>query len=355
MAAPGVLQNDSDAEGDTLTTAEISAPDNGTLALNADGSFTYLPNAGFTGDDSFTYVANDGTADSNVATVTITVNAVNGTPFATCGGYDVFETAPGVYAAPSFAGNLMVGDDSYNWLQGTDGPDLILGLGGPDDLWGRDGDDVLCGGEGVDIILGQRGNDTLYGDDQPDWLIGGPDNDTLYGGDGWDDLQGDGGNDLLYGEGGSNVLLGGAADDDLFGGDEPDALFGQDGNDDLDGAGADDLCKGGRGNDTITNCEGASTADATVADEAAIDEDAARRSNDGPNGENAIEQRIQQLFLPLITNKAALTAQTVAESQPASVAAASAPMALETAGTDLLQDEAVPAPQSFLPLVVGTD
>jgi len=48
----------------------------GTLTLNADGSFDYIPNLDFTGSDSFTYFANDGTADSAVAaTVTINVNA----------------------------------------------------------------------------------------------------------------------------------------------------------------------------------------------------------------------------------------------------------------------------------------
>ena len=40
----------------------------------SDGAFTYTPEAGFAGVDTFTYVANDGTSDSNVATVTITVN-----------------------------------------------------------------------------------------------------------------------------------------------------------------------------------------------------------------------------------------------------------------------------------------
>ena len=43
------------------------------MTLNADGSFTYTPAANFNGTDSFTYTASDGTADSNVATVTITV------------------------------------------------------------------------------------------------------------------------------------------------------------------------------------------------------------------------------------------------------------------------------------------
>jgi len=52
-----------------------SAPTNGSLTLNADGSFTYMPAAGFNGTDSFSYHASDGTADSNTATVSITVTA----------------------------------------------------------------------------------------------------------------------------------------------------------------------------------------------------------------------------------------------------------------------------------------
>ncbi len=44
------------------------------MTLNANDSFTYTPNNGFTGNDSFTYKANDGTSDSNAATVTIAVN-----------------------------------------------------------------------------------------------------------------------------------------------------------------------------------------------------------------------------------------------------------------------------------------
>ena len=40
----------------------VTGPAHGTLTLNADGSFTYTPTAGYTGTDSFTYKANDGTA-----------------------------------------------------------------------------------------------------------------------------------------------------------------------------------------------------------------------------------------------------------------------------------------------------
>ncbi len=78
-----VLGNDTDVDPGTTLTATLGAsPTNGTVTLNADGSFTYTPNANFNGTDSFTYTASDGTAVSNVATVTITVTGVNDAPVA---------------------------------------------------------------------------------------------------------------------------------------------------------------------------------------------------------------------------------------------------------------------------------
>jgi hypothetical protein len=74
VAAPGVLANDTDVEGSSLTATLVSGPANGTLTFNADGSFEYTPNAGAV-SDSFTYVANDGSLDSAVTTVNITVIA----------------------------------------------------------------------------------------------------------------------------------------------------------------------------------------------------------------------------------------------------------------------------------------
>ncbi|MEJ2706816.1 MAG: Ig-like domain-containing protein [Anaerolineales bacterium] len=82
VAAPGVLGNDTDADGDSLTAALVSDVSNGTLSLNADGSFTYAPNADFNGADGFTYTADDGRVASNIATVSITINAINDPPVA---------------------------------------------------------------------------------------------------------------------------------------------------------------------------------------------------------------------------------------------------------------------------------
>ncbi|WP_026012120.1 Ig-like domain-containing protein, partial [Singulisphaera acidiphila] len=57
-------------------------PTHGTLTLNSNGSFTYVPTAGFIGTDTFTYQAFDGTTLSNIATVTITVLAPAQAPVA---------------------------------------------------------------------------------------------------------------------------------------------------------------------------------------------------------------------------------------------------------------------------------
>ena len=80
VAAPGVLGNDSDPDGDALTAARVSGPSNGTVLLNGDGSFTYTPAANFNGSDSFTYQVSDGVASSSAATVSIAVGQVNDTP-----------------------------------------------------------------------------------------------------------------------------------------------------------------------------------------------------------------------------------------------------------------------------------
>src|SRR5205814_1070845 len=73
VAAPGVLANDSDVDGDPLSAILVSNPTHGTLTLNSDGSFSYMPALNFNGTDSFTYKASDGQAQSGVATVTVTV------------------------------------------------------------------------------------------------------------------------------------------------------------------------------------------------------------------------------------------------------------------------------------------
>ncbi len=73
----------SDPDGDSLTYAEGTGPANGTLAFNADGTFTYDPDPNFSGSDSFTFTASDGAATSGPATYSITVDPVNDAPVCT--------------------------------------------------------------------------------------------------------------------------------------------------------------------------------------------------------------------------------------------------------------------------------
>ena len=100
VPAPGLLDNDSDADGDALRAVRDNGPAHGTLNLNSDGSFTYSPDANYNGEDSFTYTASDGTEDSNSATVSIIVNPVNDAPsFDSDGNVSVAEDS-GAYSAP---------------------------------------------------------------------------------------------------------------------------------------------------------------------------------------------------------------------------------------------------------------
>ena len=79
-AAPGVLGNDTDPDGDALSAVLDSGPAHGTVSLDADGLFVYTPAPDYNGPDGFTYKARDGSQDSGAATVGITVAAVNDAP-----------------------------------------------------------------------------------------------------------------------------------------------------------------------------------------------------------------------------------------------------------------------------------
>ncbi len=112
-----VLVNDGDSDGSTLTvnTTPIDNVDNGTLVLNEDGTYTYIPYPDFYGEDSFTYtVCNDeDPVECETATVIITVNPVNDAPIA---GNDTATTENG---------NPVSGDVTPNDSD-IDGDDLII-------------------------------------------------------------------------------------------------------------------------------------------------------------------------------------------------------------------------------------
>ena len=72
----GLLTNDQDADGDELTVRLESSPAHGQLTVNEDGSFVYLPNAGYVGQDQFRYRPFDGQQLGSPVDVWITVSPV---------------------------------------------------------------------------------------------------------------------------------------------------------------------------------------------------------------------------------------------------------------------------------------
>ena len=73
-AASGLLLNDTDSTGLSLTANKVSDPSHGSVTVNSDGSFTYTPTTGYAGTDSFGYKAYNGFVYGNTANVSISVN-----------------------------------------------------------------------------------------------------------------------------------------------------------------------------------------------------------------------------------------------------------------------------------------
>jgi VCBS repeat-containing protein len=256
VAAPGVLGNDSDPDNNPLSAVLVSGPSRGTLVLNLDGSFTYTPTTNQSGSDSFTYQASDGTLASELATVTLTVTAVNDTPTVTvaaggaCGRddhsgtinltvADVESPAAGLTLSAASSNSVLV--PSGNVIFGAGGAARTMTVSAVD---GRSGTAILTvtvsdgqasGTVEVAVTVGGGGKDTLTGESRADVLLAQSNNDTLTGG---------GGNDLLCGDSGGDTLSGGVGDDSLGGGSGSDRLTG--------GSGADRF-SGGSGTDTATD------------------------------------------------------------------------------------------------------
>ena len=89
-----VLDNDSDADGDTLSVVSVTQGENGTVVLTS-GSVFYTPDADFAGTDGFTYTATDGNGGMNSARVAVTVTGVDDDPTAVNDTLDSVEAGSG--------------------------------------------------------------------------------------------------------------------------------------------------------------------------------------------------------------------------------------------------------------------
>jgi VCBS repeat-containing protein len=252
------LGDDSDPDDDQLSAMLESGPSHGTLNLNANGSFTYTPKNNFNGTDSFTYRAKDGTLDSNLATVTITIAATNDNPTVTvaaegtCGKddhsgtvtltvADVDNPASGLTLSAASSNPALVPAGNVNFAGSgatrTMSVNVVDGRSGTAKLTitVTDGHDSNKVDDLVTVQVGGGDKDTLNGGKGADLLLAQSNNDVLNGGEG---------NDLLCGDSGSDTLSGGAGDDSLGGGSGTDKLTG--------GPGADRF-SGGSGTDTATD------------------------------------------------------------------------------------------------------
>ncbi|HKB00582.1 MAG TPA: Ig-like domain-containing protein [Gemmataceae bacterium] len=278
VAAPGVLANDTDPDGDPLSAIVVDPPAVGTLTLNPDGGFTYDFPAELVGPVKFTYKASDGTSESAPATVTLTRGPaviVNGSVLTVRStvGADAARlrrsgnlirvelvTPEGVIvqtARPSGAlrftqVNVFLGDgDDHLEAAGLTVPVHADGGAGSDALRTGSGRDTVDGGSGNNVLITGSGNDAVTAGDGTNEIQSGLGNDTVTTGTGGSLIDAGGGNDVVTAAGGMNYLEGGAGNDVLVAGGGADVIDGGLGNDLIaGGAGADQLL-GAAGNDIL--------------------------------------------------------------------------------------------------------
>lgn len=122
-SAPGLLGNDSDPNGDPLSVSEVNGntsdvgqqvtlASGALLTVEGDGAYSYAPNGAFedldggeTGSDSFTYTASDGNGGTSQATVTLTIEGVNGVPVAADDSFLTYEDSTLTVDTPGVLGN----------------------------------------------------------------------------------------------------------------------------------------------------------------------------------------------------------------------------------------------------------
>jgi len=111
VSTPGVLGNDTDIDGDNLTATVVTSTAHGALVLDANGAFTYTPNANYNGPDAFTYEACDGSICVE-AEVTLSVTSVNDSPVANDDLFSGDEDG-------GISGNVLVNDTDVDSLSLT--------------------------------------------------------------------------------------------------------------------------------------------------------------------------------------------------------------------------------------------
>jgi hypothetical protein len=249
-----------DPNNDALNYQIVQGPKHGTVSLSSDGSFLYRPASNFNGLDSFQYMASDGQLESNEATVSLNVQAVNDAPLGTGKTWTINEDNSLILSPEVFGFRDVDAGDSLQAVRFT----IIASKG-----------NILLNGEAVSV-----GQEIAVSELQAGHLVykplangyGAPyvnlrfqvsdgqdfsrasymlsvkvnpvrDDLVLYGTDGNDTINGDlidvGSLDQLYGLAGNDRLIGRYARDTIVGGTGADTIYGGDGSDILKFAAGD--------------------------------------------------------------------------------------------------------------------
>jgi len=263
---------DTDPNGLALSiiAAQLTTAHGGSVALNADGTFTYNPAASFYGADSFTYTLKDSAGLTATGTVNVNVNPApvahpddfSGTANVAITGNVLADNGHGADSDPIAGTILSVGAATLTTAHGghvtltADGSFTYTpasGYSGSDSfnyslLDGR-------GGQAIGTASITLDPSTTTPDPTPT-----PSSYTLYGTDSANTLYADSTHDsVLYGLGGNDKLNGGNGNDTLYGGTGSDLLHGGGGNDVLDGGTGSDQLYGDAGNDLLIGSTGKGT------------------------------------------------------------------------------------------------
>jgi CshA-type fibril repeat protein len=316
-----LLSNATDADGDTLSITEFTIgttkftagqtanlPGIGTLTINANGTFTFIPATGYTGPvPPVTYTVSDGNGGTDTSTLSITVTGTDGNPALTIdldsddssgvSGRDYQTRFVQGFPAPIADIDLTINSAGSTILQqavitlvnrpngtleslsirGALPPGIIASAYNP-----ATGQLILSGAASLAdykrAIATITYNNSARSVDTTNRTItvvvsngtltsppatttikiasqttsnGSSGSDTIIGTDGDDILNGFSDRDGLYGRGGNDIINGGSDPDVLRGDEGDDILNGGTGNDDLDGGDGNDIINGGGGNDLI--------------------------------------------------------------------------------------------------------
>ncbi|HIF9155094.1 TPA: Ig-like domain-containing protein, partial [Photobacterium damselae] len=147
-----------DVDGDNLTFKPGSNPENGSVTINADGSWEYVPNTDFNGEDSFTVVVDDGNGGTDTITVTVNVTPVNDAPV----GEDVSAETQEETAVTGQLTATDVDGDNLTFKSGSDPTNGQVTVN-PDGSWEYVPNPDFNGEDSFTVVVddGNGGTDTI--------------------------------------------------------------------------------------------------------------------------------------------------------------------------------------------------